>query len=593
MQYKKIIIISALLIAIRSLLVTSPAARASFSDVPASLEQSKSITALEQQGVIKGYPDGTFRPTESIKRAELLKMIFSHIDYNPPAKIHDTQFNDIPSNSWFSGYVQKALELGIIVFEAKVPSFFPDQPIIKIEALKMIMPLEGIPTPFTNDITPLIFKDVRPNAPYAWLVRAAQKAGLYASNKNNRFYPFKNLTRAEAAELLYKAQFYRENSGTIINITLEEDAGLEETFSANELELINNPKFPIFLDVWTKINKKYVNKTSIDQDELVYGAIDGMVKKLNDPYSVFTSPKTSAEIEQRLNGTYEGIGTVIDHFEDDFIILSTITDSPAEKAGLKAGDIIKKVNDKSTAGLSIDTVVQLIKGPAGTQVNLTVNRNGQTLTYTMIRQSLKLDTVIPEQSAITIPSDIGYIGIYQFTEATDEEFETTLEETLAKGIRGIILDLRNNPGGYLDTSYYVLNNIIPVNKPLIHIKIADSIIQEKSAGNGKLSGLPLVVLVNDGTASAAEVVAGAIQDHGLGKLIGEKTFGKGTVQEVNIYTDGSLLKLSIAHWLTPLKRDINGTGLTPDIIITPTKDDALGKTDTQLQRAIVELQKQF
>jgi len=207
---------------------------------------------------------------------------------------------------------------------------------------------------------------------------------------------------------------------------------------------------------------------------------------------------------------------------------------------------------------------------------------------------LKIDTVIPDTtSAVTVPDDIGYISIYQFTSTTADEFNDVFKTMLSKKPIGIILDLRDNPGGYLDAAYRILGHFIAKGKTIMNLKMDGNVLPQLSEGAGEFAaaGIPLMILVNDGTASASEVVAGALQDYKIGRLLGETTFGKGTVQEVTTYTDGSLFKLSIAHWLTPLKRDINKVGLTPDIVLVRTKDDVLNKTDTQLTRAIQELQK--
>ena len=566
---------------------------AGFIDVPVKNVNYDAISALEQQGIIKGYPDGSFKPNQEIKRAELLKLVFNDVGYLAPEIMYETKFSDVPPLSWFAPYIKKALEIGIISINPDNPLFYPEAPITKIEALKMIMPVEGIPTPYVTEGS-LIFDDIKPSSPYSYLVRAAQNAGLYTQKDGRLLYPFKNLTRGGAAELLYRSQIYRqslpENSFITSPIKTDTNGYLTDT----ETQFLDNPKFPILLSVWSKINQQYINHDTLSKNDLVYGAIDGMVNSLNDPYSIFESPAQATAIENELEGTFEGIGTILDTFEKNLIVVSVLKDSPAEKAGIKAGDIIQKIDDTDVTGMEINQVIDLIKGPAGSTVTLTVKRDSQILSFKITRESLKIDTVIPETTnKVTIPTDISYISIYQFTSTTSAEFSDLFKTSLAKKPKGMILDLRDNPGGYLDAAFSILGHFFASGKTIMNLKIDGKILAQQSEGKGEFTTahIPLIVLVNDGSASASEVVAGAIQDYKLGKLVGETTYGKGTVQEVTTYTDGSFFKLSIAHWLTPLKRDINKVGLIPDIFIERSKDDILNKTDSQLERAISELQK--
>jgi carboxyl-terminal processing protease len=562
-------------------------ASADFRDVKPDYKYYNAIVSLQEQGVLKGYDDGTFKPDDLIQRAELIKMIFTHIGYKSHNNTNTTNFTDVPPESWFASYVKKALELGVININPNVPLFYPAGPITKIEALKLIMPLEGVPAPYINEKSPIYFKDISDASGYAYLVRAGQKSGLLLIDDGNMLYPFKNLTRGEAAEFLIRAQDYRESGYTGSFVSIYD-------YSGAELDIVNNPKFPIFVDIWNKINDSYIDNDRIDKDQLVYGAIDGMVNILGDEYSVFEQPEDAGALENSLEGSFEGIGTVLDTLDDNFIIMSVLKDSPASRAGLQSGDFIKKVNGTDLSGLTMDEVIELIKGPAGTKVTLTVLRGNSTLTFEIIREKLTLDTVIQENiSSTLIPSDIAYISIYQFTSGTPDEFDTSLKEALTKNPRGLILDLRDNPGGYLDSAYKVLFHFLKSGKTLINLEINNTVITEKSTGEGEFinAEIPLIILVNDGTASAAEVVAGAIQDHKIGKLIGEQTYGKGTVQEVTTYSDHSLLKLSIAHWLTPLGNDINHIGLTPDIAVSVTAESIANNTDIQLQKAIDEINK--
>ncbi len=566
-------------IALLSLFIAPQLTFASFSDVPKDSPQYEAIKAMENEKVIKGYEDKTFQPDKLITRAEFLKMTFSHIGYKPTETSAKTNFNDVPEDSWVAPYLKKALELGSVSFNPELPNFFPDQPLTKIEALKILMPLEGIPAPYAPEKTNLIFKDINDNSSYRYLVVAAQNSGIYINSKDNKFYPFKNLTRGEAAELLYYAELYRDSnhSGSISNNGL----------SSKEIALINSPEFPILVDVWGKINTSYFDKENLHQDALLYGAVSGMVNSLEDPYSIFESPEKAEVLLGNLTGTFEGIGTIIDSVDGDFVVLSLLKNSPADAAGVRPGDIIKKVNNKDTSTMNIETLINSIKGKAGSKVEIDILRGKKNLTFKITRAEISINTVLTEEpTPVAIPDDIGYISIYQFTPTTSDEFETVLANVLAKKPKGIILDLRDNPGGYLNVTYKVLGHFIPEGKVIINFKIAGEMLQEKSKGKGEINGTPLVVLVNKNTASAAEVVAGAIQDYKIGTIVGEKTFGKGTAQEVTEYTDGSVLKLSVEYWLTPLKNNLNKIGLTPDVTVKMTEDDYKNKKDPQLQKAL-------
>ncbi|HMR01536.1 MAG TPA: S41 family peptidase, partial [Candidatus Gracilibacteria bacterium] len=355
--------------------------------------------------------------------------------------------------------------------------------------------------------------------------------------------------------------------------------------------IIDNDKFPIFLNIWTKLNTESIYKDQFDPDDLIYGAISGMVQSIPDEQALFQDPESALEFEQSLTGNYEGIGTIIDIFEDQFLIVTVLNGAPADKAGLKAGDIILKIDGEEVSSYSIDDLLDAIKGPSGTSLTMTVDRDGHQMTFTVTREEIALDTVF-FQSSLDVPADIGYIAIYQFTETTALDFEQLLEETMASNPHGLIIDLRDNPGGYVDAALSILDLFIPEGEVIVSFNISGEKTYSTSTGAGNIpEDFPIMILVNENTASASEIVAGAMQVHDVATLIGTQTFGKGTVQEVNFYNDGSLFKFTIAEWLTPDDQSINHTGLIPDIIVEETKSDAIGETDSQLEKAIQEIQK--
>lgn len=557
-----------------------------FTDVPTTHPYYESIKALDEAHIVKGFSDGTFKPDQLVKRDAFLTMVFRHIGFQPKTEQISTPFVDVPAQSWFAPYVKKALDLGALNTNSLTPRFFPDQPLTKIEALKIMMPLEGIPAPYINDQSPLIFKDVHADASYSYLARAAQKSGLFLFNKEKNFYPFKNLTRGELAQLLYQAQLYRENQGAFEGIILENDVNL----TSGQKSIINSPKFPLLMDIWNEVNQEYYNPADINQDQLIYGAASGMVDTLNDPYSVFLNPEKAAQLESALDGQFEGIGVAIEVVNGQPTIAEIIPGSPAEKAGLKSGDLFMTIDGKDVSHVTLEQLTDLIQGPADTEVALTMKRDQQVLIFKIKREIIQIDSVQKLTNAVKVPDDIGYITIFQFYETTDKEFTNVWQKVLEKKPKGLILDLRNNGGGYLDSALGVLDQFVPKDQTLVNFKLNGKFFQEKSKGPGDIH-IPVVVLINGNTASASEIVAGALQDLKIAKLIGEQSFGKGVAQKIITYSDGSILKLTFENWLTPLMHDINKVGLKPDIQVARTKDDIKNGNDPQLQRAIEELEK--
>ncbi|MGC8717425.1 MAG: S41 family peptidase [bacterium] len=327
------------------------------------------------------------------------------------------------------------------------------------------------------------------------------------------------------------------------------------------------------------ITNNYVDK-NLDKVNLTYKGIEGMISSLNDPYSYFMKPEDYKAMEEEFQGSFEGVGMEIGVNDNkQVVVISPIDDTPAQKAGIKPGDIIIKVDEKSTNGMNADDVSKLIRGPAGTKVKIIIQREGESkpLEFTLTRAVVKLVTV----SSKMLDSNIGYIKIKAFREPTGEELSKALDAILPKAKNGIILDLRNNPGGLLGSAIEVVSYFVPKG-PVVYAEDRDNNREEYSViPNLYKVKVPLVVLVNKGSASASEIVAGALQDYKRATLIGTKTFGKGLVQSVFALADGSAISLTIQRWLTPNKRYIHKEGITPDIVV---EWDQKGN-DIQLERA--------
>jgi len=345
--------------------------------------------------------------------------------------------------------------------------------------------------------------------------------------------------------------------------------------------------FSLFWDAYNKLNQNFINPEAIDDQKVIYGAISGMTKSLGDPYTEFFDPSQAKIFQQDLAGSFEGIGVEIGIKKDQLTIIAPLKDTPGEKAGLKAGDHIIKINDKNTFDISIDQAVSMIRGKKGTQVILTISREEwiQPKDIKIVRDTIKVDSVRWELKE----NDIAYIHIIQFGQSLPSDFRKTAFEILKSPARKIILDLRNNPGGYLEVAQDVASWFLKEGQVVTIEDFGKDKAQQqyRAEGNGALANYPMVVLINKGSASASEILSGALRDNKGVKLIGEKSFGKGSVQEVVNLRDGySFLKITIAKWLTPKGNLISEVGLDSDIKVELTDDDVQSKKDPQLEKAI-------
>lgn len=319
-------------------------------------------------------------------------------------------------------------------------------------------------------------------------------------------------------------------------------------------------KFEKMFMVRNQLYKYYDGK--IDDNVLVEGAIKGMTSALQDPYTVFMNKKEFDSFNTQTEGTYTGLGLQVGVKDNKIVVISPFEDSPAKKAGILAGDIIDKVNGTDVTGQDLEKAVGMMKGEKGTSVNLTLTREGKgNFDVKVNREQIEMVTVTGEM----LESNIGYIRISMFDENTAKNFNKKLKELQGKGMKGLVLDLRGNPGGLLNECVDVVSNFIPKGKTIV--STIDKYKNEKKydSKGGSAINLPLVVLTDEGTASASEIVSGAIRDYKLGTLIGKKTFGKGVVQTILDTGDGTALKVTISKYYTPNGENIHGTGIKPDI----------------------------
>ncbi len=333
--------------------------------------------------------------------------------------------------------------------------------------------------------------------------------------------------------------------------------------------------FQQFWDVWQKIQNKSV-KRPVDDVQLYYGAVGGLVASLGDPYSVYFPPDIAKEFQDQLAGSFSGIGAEVGAKDGNVVVVSPLPDTPAERAGLKTGDIVAAIDGTSTLNTAVDEAVKMIRGQKGTKVTLTIIRAGSKdpLTFTMVRDTIEVKSVKTEQ----LDNSVMDITISSFDEQTQKLFANAVLEAKMAHAKGIVLDLRNDPGGFFDSAIMVASEFLADNQVVVAERDSTQVGTKNrkefvTEGTHGLLGIPTAVLINGGSASASEIVAGALQDHKVATLIGEKSFGKGSVQEYEQLADGSALKLTVALWFTPDDHTINQTGIQPDVVIVPPKVD--------------------
>jgi carboxyl-terminal processing protease len=353
--------------------------------------------------------------------------------------------------------------------------------------------------------------------------------------------------------------------------------------SSSEVDVKLPAEFNILSEAWQALNEQYVDKTKLDPKKLSEGAVRGMMQSL-DQFSSYADPDTHKYEMSNFEGKFEGIGAVIAMKDNLLTVVSPIADSPAEKAGIKPGDKILKIDGQVTSNLSLIEATFKIRGPKDTTVTLTVLHDGadEPVEIPIVRAEITEKSVSYEMR-----DGIAYIKITQFLQSTGGDLKAALTQAINDGAKGVVLDLRNNPGGLLTAAQDVASQFLAMG---MVAKVVDDTGNESMVPvkkGGIATGLPLVVLVNNGSASASEIVAGALQDYGRAKIIGSQTFGKGSVQVIQELSDGSALHITAYKWLTPFGRPIDGVGLTPDTV-SDLKDDALVDWAIQYLKGLIQ-----
>jgi len=339
----------------------------------------------------------------------------------------------------------------------------------------------------------------------------------------------------------------------------------------------------LFWTVIATVEERFVDLDQIEKEKLIYGAIKGAVASLDDPYTVFMDPEESKGFMESLNGELQGIGAELGMEEGLITVITPLKGSPAEKAGVLPGDVIYKINDEETYEMNLNEAVMKIRGEEGTTVKLSLAREGvnEPIEVSIVRAKIEIESVVVEEK-----DGIVYLEVNQFNDRTNELFGEAISEMIVDKPKGIIVDLRFNGGGFLDIAVELLSYLLPSDSDAVIIKergVDDKVL--KTNGNPKILDVPVVVLVNEGSASASEIFAGAIQDHKRGVVMGAQTFGKGSVQEVDDFYDGSSLRVTIAKWFTPKDRGIDKEGLVPDIVVEMEEEDRENEYDRQRAEA--------
>jgi len=351
--------------------------------------------------------------------------------------------------------------------------------------------------------------------------------------------------------------------------------------------------FQLFWEVWDRLEGSFLDKDLIDPAKMVYGAISGMVSSLGDPYTVFLPPQAQKQSKEDLSGAFGGVGIQLGYKNSHLAVIAPLSDTPAEAAGVKAGDLIvhikdeKKGLDKNTTGMSLPEAVTDIRGEIGTKISLTLAREGvnEPFEVEIIRGEIVVKSV-----EVSFIGNVAHLRLLRFGERTYQEWGQAVSKVLEEKTKnpqfaGVVLDLRNNPGGFLQGAVYMASEFLKDGVVVKQEQSQDGGVETFSVNRqGQLTGVPLVVLVNSGSASASEIVAGALQEKGRAEVVGEKTFGKGTIQEAEEFTGGAGLHITVARWLLPSGKAIDKEGITPDHEVKMDPEDQT--KDPQLEKAI-------
>ena len=393
--------------------------------------------------------------------------------------------------------------------------------------------------------------------------------------------------------------------GLYTGLGLSAESNIARVLSQNPpAPLPDEVDFAAFWQAWSIAEQKFVDFDKVKRQDMVYGAISGLLKSMGDPYTVFFPPDENRAFQEEIKGEFQGVGMEVGIRKEILTVIAPLKGSPAERAGIKAGDKILKIDDKSTGELSLEEAVRSIRGEKGTKVKLVIIRNGDDESRTIEIERAVINIPVldtdtnasakiskedgkPIEETEAEKNGIFVIKLYNFSETSPLKFREALRQFILSGNKKLILDLRNNPGGYLEAAVDIASWFLPQGDIVVTEDFGKGEkTDHRSRGYNIFKDLPMVVLVNEGSASASEILAGALRDHGKARLIGQKTFGKGSVQELLPLTADTSLKITIAKWLTPNGTSISEKGLEPDINVEFKKEDMDAGRDPVMEKAI-------
>ncbi len=352
-----------------------------------------------------------------------------------------------------------------------------------------------------------------------------------------------------------------------------------------DTDITSKEDFAIFWDAWRMIQGSYLRAGEVKSGEMIYGAAAGLVGSLDDPYSVFMNPEEAKRFGEDINGNFGGIGAEIGMKNEQIVVIAPLKGSPAEKSGLMSGDKLYEINASSTVNMTIGDAVKKIRGPKGTTVTFLIGRTGheKPITLKVVRDTIK----IPVVEWVMKDGNIAHVQLYTFSEDSAKLVRNAIVEAQTAGAKGIVLDMRNNPGGYLDAAVAIASYFMDAGQTVVYEEFRngkrDTFL---SYGTPIAKGVPMTIILNGGSASASEILAGALKDNLGTPIIGEKSFGKGTVQELTQLRGGAEIKLTIAHWILPKGTQIDKNGIVPDVAVKYTDADRDAKRDPQLTKAL-------
>ena len=495
----------------------------------------------------------------SLTNAEFATLILDASGFNPETVTEiNYPYLDVPSD--LAKYTEKFTQLGYIKYDED-KLFKPYAKVSLPKALETILRYKNIP----------IYSEVQDEVQF--------KKNFNNINPKSAYAPI--------FEIAYEESFFKPNKNTVNFFAPVSEEFVLNLISENKSSKISNTprskNYDVFLDVWDKIKNDYLFSNEVDDEELIYAAIDGMVKSLNDKYSNFKLPADAQVFLDQLDNDIEGIGaSFIINSQNEIEIVTPLKSSPAEKAGLKPKDIIYKIDDELVKGLDLQSVGKLLKGKSGTKVKINYLRENVEYSVTITRAKVQIPSISAEISS----NQILVVTINSFGATTETSFKNIIKKVNPEKVNGVIIDVRKNPGGYVSAAIDIASHFVPKDEILAQVKYAHNKIEyEYSDGYGEFINVPLVVLIDDGSASAAEILASALDEKANAKIVGSQSFGKGTVQEIFKYSDKSLLKITVANWLTPSGKVIDKIGIKPDISITSKSKDQQLNNDAVMNKA--------